>query len=545
MSDPTPPVVLYDTLLRDGSQMEGIAFSLDDKIAIAHRLDELGIHYVEGGFPGSNEKDRTFFERMREAPLRQAKLVAFGGTRKPGARVEDDSNLRALLGAETPVVTLVGKASAYQVQVVLETSQEENLAMVRESLVYLKERGKEVHFDAEHFFDGFKQDPDYALQVLRSAHAAGAAYLVLCDTNGGSLTSEIVHAVQAAREAVPGARLGIHCHNDCELAVANTLAAVEAGVIQVQGCLNGYGERCGNANLTSVIAGLQLKRGLPLLSEAQLRELTNASLFVAELVNLPLPNQAPYVGQSAFAHKAGYHVAAVLKDERTYQHIEPERVGNARRVLVSELSGQRNIAYKLQERGLDFPLSQEETRGLLEQVKALESRGYQYEGAEASFELLALRQRPAYAPPFELEDFLVVERRRHQAVDDDSAPSEMLAEAMTKIRVGGRTYQTAADGNGPVNALDRSVRKGLREAYPAIDRMHLLDYKVRILDTGTGTGATVRVLIESTDGEHIWNTVGSSTDIIEASWLALTDAFEYFLGKQPQWTAEGAAQGRS
>ena len=545
MSDPTPPVVLYDTLLRDGSQMEGIAFSLNDKIAIAHRLDELGIHYVEGGFPGSNEKDRTFFERMREAPLRQAKLVAFGGTRKPGVRVEDDSNLRALLGAETPVVTLVGKASAYQVRVVLETSQEENLAMVRESLVYLKERGKEVHFDAEHFFDGFKQDPDYALQVLRSAHATGAAYLVLCDTNGGSLTSEIVRAVQAAREAVPGARLGIHCHNDCELAVANTLAAVEAGVIQVQGCLNGYGERCGNANLTSVIVGLQLKRGLPLLSEAQLRELTNASLFVAELANLPLPNQAPYVGQSAFAHKAGYHVAAVLKDERTYQHIEPERVGNARRVLVSELSGQRNIAYKLQERGLDFPRSQEATRGLLEQVKALESRGYQYEGAEASFELLALRQRPAYAPPFELEDFLVVERRRHQADEDDDAPSEMLAEAMTKISVGRRTYQTAADGNGPVNALDRSVRKGLREAYPAIDHMHLLDYKVRILDTGTGTGATVRVLIESTDGEHIWNTVGSSTDIIEASWLALTDAFEYFLGKQPQWTAEGAAQGRS
>ncbi len=544
MTDQAPRVILYDTLLRDGSQMEGIAFSLDDKVAIAHRLDGLGIDYVEGGFPGSNEKDKAFFQRMQAQPLQRAKLVAFGGTRKPDSRVEEDFSIQALVAAQSPVVTLVGKASAYHVDVALETSKEENLAMIRESVAYLRDQGREVHFDAEHFFDGFRQDPDYALQTLQTAQRAGAEYLVLCDTNGGAITSALLAAVAAAREAVPEARFGIHCHNDCELAVANTLAAVEAGVIQVQGCVNGYGERCGNANLTSVIADLQLKMGIPLVSDDQLRDLTNVSLFVAELANLPLPNQASYVGQSAFAHKAGYHVAGIMKDEDTYQHVKPALVGNARRVLVSELSGQRNISYKLQERGLDFPLNKDETRALLERVKTMESRGYQYEGAEASFELLALRLRAAYTPPFVLDDFLIVERRRHHGGDDD-AGNEMAAEAMTKIAVGGNVYQTAADGNGPVNALDQSVRKGLREAYPEIDRMHLLDYKVRILDAGAGTEASVRVLIESTDGEHIWNTVGSSTDVIDASWMALSDAFEYFLYKRPQWDAAAGEKGRA
>ncbi|MEE9276998.1 MAG: citramalate synthase [Dehalococcoidia bacterium] len=544
MTDTSPPVVLYDTLLRDGSQMEGIAFSLDDKIAVARRLDALGIHYVEGGFPGSNAKDQAFFERMQAQPLQHAKLVAFGGTRKPDARVEDDFNMRALLGAETSVVTLVGKASTYQVRVALETSQEENLAMIRESVAYIKAQGREVHFDAEHFFDGFNEDPDYALQALRTAHRAGAAYLILCDTNGSVVTSELVRAVQAAREALPDARFGIHCHNDCELAVANSLAAVEAGVTQVQGCINGYGERCGNANLASIIPNLQLKMGRRVVSDEQLRDLTNTSLFIAELANLTLSNQAPYVGRSAFAHKAGYHVAAIVKDADTYQHVRPGLVGNDSRVLVSELSGQRNISYKLQEQGLDLPLSREETRALLEQVKALESRGFLYEGAEASFELLALRQRATYEPPFQLEDFLIVERRRHPGEGDEAPSSEMLAEAMTKVAVRGIVYQTAAEGNGPVNALDQSVRKGLREAYPDIDRMHLLDYKVRILDAGAGTDSSVRVLIESTNGEHIWNTVGSSTDVIEASWLALSDAFEYFLYKLPQWAAEAAEKER-
>ena len=529
----SPSVLLYDTLLRDGSQMEGIAFSLDDKVAIAHRLDALGVHYVEGGFPGSNEKDKAFFDRIRERPLQQAKLVAFGGTRKPGAQVADDFNMQALIDAQTPVVTLVGKASSYQVRVALETSNEENLAMVRESIAFMVEQGKETHFDAEHFFDGYRLDPDYTLQVLRTAQRAGASYLVLCDTNGGATPDQIVEAIEAVKEALPEAKLGIHCHNDCELAVANSLAAVRAGVVQVQGCINGYGERCGNANLSSIIATLQLKMDIPVVSEDQLRDLTNTSLFVAELANMPLNDQAPYVGHSAFAHKAGYHVAAIVKDADTYQHIAPGVVGNDRRVLVSELSGQRNIAYKLEEQGLDFPLSKDETRALLERVKTMESRGYQYEGAEASFELLAHRIRPTYESPFTLEDFLIVERRA--AVGGGT----MLAEAMTKVQVDGVVYQTAAEGNGPVNALDQSVRKGLREAYPEIDAMHLLDYKVRILDTAAGTESNVRVLIESTNGEHIWNTVGSSTDVIEASWLALTDAFEYFLLKQSEWAAAG------
>ncbi len=537
----SPPIVLYDTLLRDGSQMEGVAFSLDDKVAIAHRLDAIGVHYVEGGFPGSNEKDKAFFEAMRARPLKHARLVAFGGTRKPGADTAADFNMQAVLGAETPVVTLVGKASAYQVRVALETSQEENLAMIRESVAHLRAHGREVHFDAEHFFDGFREDPDYALQALRTAHRAGAEYLVLCDTNGGAMTSDVLRAVAAVREALPEARLGIHCHDDCGLAVANSLAAVEAGVSQVQGCVNGYGERCGNANLTSVIANLQLKMGRPVVSEAQLAELTNASLFVAELANLPLDGQAPYVGASAFAHKAGYHVAAIVKDPDTYQHIDPDSVGNDRRILVSELSGRRNISVKLAERGLDLPLSAEENQALLERVKEMESRGFQYEGAEASFELLALRLRPGYRPPFELEDFLIVNRRRHKDDGDPTTHSDMQAEAMTKIAAGEQIFQTAADGNGPVSALDASIRRGLRQPYPEIETVRLRDYKVRILDAASGTGAGVRVLIESSDGEHVWNTVGSSTDVIEASWIALSDAYEYFLHRHPQWAAADAA----
>lgn len=537
MTDPSasgaPQVLIYDTLLRDGSQMEGIAFSLDDKVAIAHRLDALGVHYVEGGFPGSNEKDKAFFDRMRERPLQSAQLVAFGGTRKPGADVSQDFNMEALIEAQTPVVTLVGKASTYQVRVALETTNEENLAMVRESVEFMVERGKETDFDAEHFFDGYADDPDYALQVLRTAHRAGAEFLVLCDTNGGSTPDDVTAAIKVVRQELPEAKLGIHCHNDCDLAVANSLAAVQAGATQVQGCLNGYGERCGNTNLSSLIPNLQLKQGIAVVSESQLEEITNASLYVAELANMPLNNQAAYVGRSAFAHKAGYHVAAIVKDADTYQHIKPELVGNGRRVLVSELSGQRNIAYKLEERGLDFPLTREETRALLERVKTMESRGFQYEGAEASFELLAHRIKPDYVAPFTLEDFLIVERR-----DASMSQQTMLAEAMTKVSVAGTVYQTAAEGNGPVHALDQSVRKGLREAYPTIDRMRLVDYKVRILDTGAGTEANVRVLIESTDGERVWNTVGSSTDVIEASWLALTDALEYYLLKRPEWAAD-------
>ena len=532
-----PRVYLYDTILRDGSQMEGITFSLEDKIAIAHRLDEIGVHYIEGGFPGSNEKDRLFFEEIAKTPLKHAKVVAFGGTRRVGVDVRDDPNIRSIEDAATEVVTLVGKASAYQVRVALETSNEENLAMIADSVAHFKAAGREVGFDAEHFFDGYREDPDYALQVLRTAARAGADVLILCDTNGGAVTPRLVQAIEAVRQTLPDVDLGIHVHDDTGLAVANSLAAVDAGVVQVQGCFNGYGERCGNANLATVIADLQLKMGIAVVSEEQLLRLTETCRYVAELANLPLNPQAPYVGASAFAHKAGYHVAAIVKDEDTYQHTRPAVIGNDRRVLVSELSGQRNIAEKLRERGLDFPLTAEETRALLDRVKTMESRGYQYESAEASFELLAHRIRPGYVPPFALEDFLIVERRRHRRDGANGGENEMLAEAMAKVAVRGEVYQTAAEGNGPVNALDLAVRKGLRQPYPAIDRMHLLDYKVRILDTGAATGARVRVLIESTDGEHIWSTVGSSADVIEASWIALADAFEYFLLKQAEWSA--------
>ena len=531
------PIALYDTLLRDGSQMEGIAFSLQDKIAVARRLDSLGMHYVEGGFPGSNEKDKAFFDQMKQQPLERAKLVAFGGTRKPGSNVTEDFNVVALREAETPVVTFVGKAIASQVESVLSTTREENLSMVRESVEYMASIGREVHFDAEHFFDGFLEDPDYTLNVLSTAHRAGAQYLILCDTNGGAMTDELVRAIRAVHEVVPGAKLGIHTHNDCDLAVANSLAAVRAGVEQIQGCLNGYGERCGNANLSSIIPNLQLKMGMQVVEQYQLEEITSASRFVAELANLPFNGLSPYVGGSAFAHKAGYHVAAVVKDPMTYQHVEPELVGNGRRVLVSELSGRRNIEYKLNERGHDLPMTPEEKTALLNLVKQMESRGYQYETADASFELLALRSRPDYAAPFELEDFLVIERRRPGAAgaSANSDESLMMAEATTKIRVNDNLFHTTADGNGPVNALDSAARKGLELAFPELASVSLLDYKVRIIDTDAGTEAKTRVLIESTDGHEVWTTVGASPDVIEASWLALADAYEYYLQHREQW----------
>ena len=534
------PVALYDTLLRDGSQMEGIAFSLQDKVTVARRLDALGMHYVEGGFPGSNEKDKAFFEHMKSQPLERAQLVAFGGTRKPGADVESDFNVVALRDAETPVVTFVGKAIASQVETVLNTTREENLAMVRESVEYMASIGREVHFDAEHFFDGFRQDPDYTLNVLSTAYRAGAQYLILCDTNGGAMTDELVAAIRAVRERLPDARLGIHTHNDCDLAVANSLAAIRAGVEQVQGCLNGYGERCGNANLSSIIPNLQLKMGMRVVEDQQLQEITTASRFVAELANLPLNRLSPFVGSSAFAHKAGYHVAAVVKDPSHYQHIEPAEVGNDRRILVSELSGKRNIQVKLEERGHDLPLTQDETTALLNRVKQMESRGFQYEAAEASFELLALRSRPDYRPLFVLEDFIVIERRHPDAAQTNPAQTQslMMAEATTKIRVADELFHTTADGNGPVNALDSAARKGLELAFPELAAVSLLDYKVRIIDTDAGTEAQTRVLIESTDGYHIWTTVGASSDVIEASWLALADAYEYYLLHRERWRVQ-------
>ncbi len=521
-------VMLYDTTLRDGAQQEGISFSLADKLKIAKKLDEMGIHFIEGGWPGSNPKDVEFFRKGKELGLAQAVLCAFGSTRRPLSEAERDPNLHALLDARTNTVTIVGKSWDLQVTKVLETTLEENLAMVADSIRYLKSRGLIVFFDAEPFFDGYKANPNYTLRVLKVAAEAGADCLVLCDTNGGSLPSEIAFAFTAAREAT-SVPLGIHAHNDAELAVANSLVAIQAGATQVQGTINGYGERCGNANLCSIIPALQLKMGIPCLQEKQLARLAEVSNFVSELANMsPNPHQ-PYVGASAFAHKAGLHVSGVTKWENSYQHIDPDCVGSKRRVLVSELSGVSNIIYKARERGLNS-LQDEKARSILEQLKEMENRGFQYDGAEASFELLVRRAQPNYRPPFELVDFMVVVEKRRRAPTGEN-PEETLAEAMVKVKVGKEVMHTAAEGNGPVNALDRALRQALLKFYPSLASVELTDYKVRILDETEGTGSRVRVLIESTDKEHEWRTVGSSTNIIEASWLALADSMEYWLLK--------------
>jgi 2-isopropylmalate synthase len=520
-------VQLYDTTLRDGAQSEGVSLSVVDKLNIARKLDELGIHFIEGGWPGSNPKDVEFFEKARKLRLKNSVLVAFGSTRRPKARARTDANLLALADAGTKVVTIVGKSSALQVTQVLETTLEENLSMTTDSIKYLKGKGLKVFFDAEHFFDGFKANPNYSLRVVAAA-AAGADVVVLCDTNGGSLPDEITTAINAVKKQtkVP---LGIHAHNDGELAVANSLAAVSAGVTQVQGTINGYGERCGNANLCSIIPALKLKMGIDCITDRQLAKLTEVSHYVSEVANL-IPNAfAPYVGASAFSHKAGLHVSGLAKWAESYQHIDPARVGNKPKVLVSELSGKGNIIYKAKE--LALPLKGKQAQRLLEQVKLLESRGFQYENAEASFELLVHRAKPDYQPPFALVDFMVVVEKRRRPPTQESLEG-LLSEAMVKVRVGKKVMHTVAEGNGPVNALDEALRKALLQFYPELAQVKLVDYKVRILEESIGTGSQVRVLIESSDGVDEWRTVGSSSNIIEASWLALADSLEYWLLKQ-------------
>jgi len=523
-------VQLYDTTLRDGAQREGVSFSVVDKLHIVQKLDDLGIHFIEGGFAGSNPKDVEFFNRARKLTLVNSVLVAFGSTRRPRANAGNDANLLSLIDIGVKVVTIVGKGSELQVTQVLETTLDENLSMVADSIRFLKAKGLSVFFDAEHFFDGFKANPAYALRVLEVASQAGAECLVLCDTNGGTLPGEIVTAVEATR-AMTGVPLGIHAHNDSELAVANTLAAVQAGVVQVQGSINGYGERCGNANLCSVIPSLKLKMGIDCVSDAQLAKLAEASHYVSEAANLAPDPFLPYVGTSAFSHKGGLHVSGQTKWEDSYQHIAPIMVGNKPKVLVSELSGRKSIMQKAKELGLDLSLKKEEAQKLLEQVKLLESRGFQYEGAEASFELLVHRAKPDYKPPFELVDFMVVIERRRRPSTRKSL-DDMLSEAMVKIRVDGEIMHTASEGNGPVNALDQAMRKALLQFYPSLARVKLVDYKVRILEESVGTESQVRVLIESSDGVDIWRTVGSSANIIGASWIALADSVEYWLLKQ-------------
>ncbi len=524
-------VQIYDTTLRDGAQREGISFSVVDKLNIARKLDELGVDFIEGGWPGSNPKDRAFFRQARNLKFSKAKLVAFGSTRRAGDKSTTSPNLRSLVNSGAKVVTIVGKSSEAHVRQVLETSLRENLEMIRDSIEFLVRKKLTVFFDAEHFFDGFKSNPQYSVECLRVAQEAGASCLVLCDTNGGSLPKEISDAVVAVMQALKKTTIGIHAHNDGELAVANSLAAINAGANQVQGTINGYGERCGNANLCSIIADLRLKMGINCLTNRRLTKLTDVARFVSETANLAPDPFQPYVGASAFTHKAGLHVQGLNKWAGSYQHIEPALVGNRQRSVVSELSGRGNIIYKSKELGIRLPPNGQEAKNILKLVKRQESRGFQYENAEASLELLFRRALPAYKPPFQLVDLMViVESGRRTPTQDNH--DEMLAEAMIKVKIGSDIIHTAAEGNGPVNALDQALRKALVQFYPKVADVQLRDYKVRILEESTGTGSQVRVLIESSDGVKEWHTVGSSTNIIEASWLALVDSLEYWLTKQ-------------
>ena len=519
---------IYDTTLRDGTQREGISLSSADKLRIAQKLDDLGVAFIEGGWPGSNPKDVEFFERARQLPWKNALITAFGSTCRVNGTPRDDANIQALLDAQTPVCTVVGKTWTLHVTEVLRTTFDENLRIIEESLAYLKDQGRRVIYDAEHFFDGYKADPAYALETLRAAQRGGAETLVLCDTNGGSMPWEVSDIFRDVAEAL-NHPLGIHTHNDGECGVANSLAAVRAGAVQVQGTINGYGERCGNANLCSVIADLELKLGISCLPSQNLPRLSEISHFVAEVANLAPDEHQPYVGKSAFAHKGGIHVAAMRRNSDSYQHVNPEAVGNESRVVVSELSGRGNLASKAEEYGLNNGSAagangsnpEVDLTEVLNDIKQLESRGFSFEAAEASVAMMMRRKQNDYKPPFELIDFLVnVEHRQGRGT---------FAEATVKVCVNGEVYHTAAEGNGPVNALDAALRKALTPIYPELANFHLVDYKVRILDGSNGTGSTTRVLIDTQNGTGRWSTVGASANIIEASWQALADAVEYGL----------------
>lgn len=530
-------IVLYDTTLRDGTQREGISLSVEDKLKITKLLDDLGVHFIEGGWPGSNPKDEEYFERVKHLDLKQARVCAFSYTGRADVAVDQDPNLAKLVEAGTEYVTIVGKSWLLHVHEVLRVTPQRNLSMIEETVRFLRAKGRRVFYDAEHFFDGYKDDPEYALETLRAAVRGGAETVILCDTNGGSLPWEVEEITRTVVDALtppspsqgegPGAGVGIHTHNDGELAVANALAAVRAGATQVQGTINGYGERVGNCNLISTVADLKLKMGLEVVSDAALRRLTEVAHVVAELCNLPPDTHQPYVGISAFAHKGGIHADATVKCRQSYQHVDPELVGNQTRVLVSELAGKGNLLSKIDEFGLEQELGKEQARRIVAEIKTLEARGFSFESAEASVTMLVRRQQPGYVPLFELVDFTtVVEHRQGRG---------LLAEATVKVRVDGELVHTAAEGNGPVNALDRALRKALLPRYPHLANFELTDYKVRILDGHTGTASGVRVLIETrntaapVDRQQVWTTVGCSTNIIEASWQALADAIEYGL----------------
>jgi 2-isopropylmalate synthase len=513
-------IAIYDTTLRDGAQTEGISLSLEDKLRIAAELDKVGIDYIEGGWPGSNPKDLAFFREARKLALKHSRIAAFGATRRAHSKARSDANLAALLESKAKTATIFGKSWDLHVTDVFHTSLKENIAMIHDSVSFLKAKKLEVIYDAEHFFDGFASHPEYALSTVEEAARAGADMIVLCDTNGGSLPDPVGRAVDAVRERVR-VPLGIHCHNDMNLAVANSVVAVQRGCSQVQGTINGYGERCGNVDLISMIAILEVKKGMRCLPPGKLASLTELARYVAEICNMPLRPNQPFVGSSAFAHKGGVHIDAMMKNVKTYESFDPALVGNARKFLVSELSGKTNILAKAKEFDLDLSKESPETRGILEKIRELEHQGYQFEAAEASFELLMKKMTGKYRKYFDLLGFKVVDAK----IEGDG----VVSEATVKLRVGHDVEHTAAEGDGPVNALDNALRKALKRFYPVIEKTHLTDYKVRVVNSEAGTAAKVRVFIEFQDGKDTWQTVGVSENIIEASWQALVDAIEYKL----------------
>lgn len=515
-------IEIFDSTLRDGAQGEGISFSADDKLKILQRLDNFGISFVEAGNPGSNPKDLDFFRRAKALKLNNAKLVAFGSTRRKNEAVEEDANLKALIDAGTEYVTVFGKSWLLHVNVILDTVPEENLAMITDTIRYLAAKGKRVIFDSEHFFDGYKDNAEYALKTLRAAEEAGAVFVVLCDTNGGCFPDEIGAMTAAAVNAVH-IPVGIHCHNDCGCAAANTLAAVKAGASHIQGTFIGIGERCGNTNLSTVIPNLQLKMGVHCVPEESLSALTETACYIAEIANIKLAGSMPYVGRNAFGHKGGMHADGVAKCSASFEHISPEKVGNERNFLLSEVSGRSAVLSKLLNFDKTLGKSSPETKRILEKLKQLESCGYQFEAAGASFELLVLKELGRFQPFFRIEHFHVVSTRNY----DLNAVQK--ANAMVKVKVGDKFEITADEGDGPVNAIDRALRKALEVFYPQLKRTHLIDYKVRVIAAGDSTAALTRVLIESTDGESVWTTVGASKDIIDASLMALIDAIEFYL----------------
>jgi len=511
-------IQIYDTTLRDGTQSEGFTLSGNDKMRIAQKLDELGVAFIEGGWPGSNPKDVEFFERARDVQWKNALIAAFGSTCRVKGGPEDDANIKALLDSQTPVCTIFGKTWTLHVREVLLTTLEDNLRIIEQSVAYLKANGKRVIYDAEHFFDGYKADSDYALETLQAAIRGGAETIVLCDTNGGTMPWEIESIIRGLKPVL-AFPFGIHTHNDSECAVINSLTAIREGAMQVQGTINGVGERCGNANLVSITADLELKMGYRCLPEGNICKLYDLSHFVAEVANITPDEHLPFVGKSAFAHKGGVHVAAMRRSAQSYQHVQPELVGNRMRVVVSDLSGRGNLLSKAEEHGLE--VEGDEVVSVLNDVKELESRGFSFEAAEASVAMMLKRQEYGYQAPFELVDFFVnVEHRQGRGI---------FAEAMVKVRVQGELLHTAAEGNGPVNALDNALRKALLGYYPQLANFHLSDYKVRILDSDHGTEAITRVLIDTRNKTSRWSTVGASTNIIEASWRALADSLEYGL----------------